>query len=390
MQDYFVSNYTPSYIEDPGLSSNALWADPIFLPAAELLANNEDLLEAIYQINATLVYSLNTGEPSICSFLPMPVSLADVESWGHVKRCLIATACYEPVEIGYIYAASWVLVLWITAEEIHRELFLFHTHLYQFAGDTTVNLAQIFDAYYKLIQNPGFSNASRPANDLSYADQYMWVEKCPQSIYENMQPCRSNRRPCILWGHLTSAEVGFAIWSCINTCWLGLCSLSRVAVARELLAMIPAVMQQFCLNLHYNPLCRNDIFKPLFATYDTQTQKQQQSNGLQDAGKLLHQQAPDPQCHHNNNICILHLHTHRCSLPSETWHARKLRLPSAYRDTEVAIRHLKRQHPLKASQTVLFPLDWQHMPFCIGLWMAQKNGGSPMASTTVQTASVAG
>ena len=62
MQDYFVSNYTPSYIEDPGLSFNALWADPIFLPAAELLANNEDLLEAVYQINATLVYNLNTGE----------------------------------------------------------------------------------------------------------------------------------------------------------------------------------------------------------------------------------------------------------------------------------------------------------------------------------------
>lgn len=131
--DYFVSNYTPSYIEDPGLSSNALFADPIFLPAAELLANNEDLLEAVYQINATLVYSLNTG-------------------------------------------------------------------------DTTVNLAQIFDAYYKLIQNPGFSNASRPANDLSYAEQYI-----------------------------------------------------------------------------------NDIFTPLFATYDTQTQKQQQSNGQQDAGVWLAQ-----------------------------------------------------------------------------------------------------
>lgn len=60
-----MSNYTPSYIEDPGLSSNALFADPIFLPAAELLANNEDLLEAVYQINATLVYSLNTGESSM-------------------------------------------------------------------------------------------------------------------------------------------------------------------------------------------------------------------------------------------------------------------------------------------------------------------------------------
>jgi len=41
------------------------------------------------------------------------------------------------------------------------------------AGDNTVNMAQIFDAYYKLIENPGFANASRPAGDLSFADQYM-------------------------------------------------------------------------------------------------------------------------------------------------------------------------------------------------------------------------
>ncbi len=41
------------------------------------------------------------------------------------------------------------------------------------AGDTTPNMAQIFDAYYKLIESEGFRNASRPAGDLSYADQYM-------------------------------------------------------------------------------------------------------------------------------------------------------------------------------------------------------------------------
>jgi len=100
IQDYFISNYTASYIEDPGLSSNALWADPIFLPAAELLANNEDLLMAVYETNCTLVNNINIG-------------------------------------------------------------------------DNTVNMAQIFDAYYKLIENPGFANASRPAGDLSFADQYI-------------------------------------------------------------------------------------------------------------------------------------------------------------------------------------------------------------------------
>ena len=35
------------------------------------------------------------------------------------------------------------------------------------------NLAQIFDAYYRLFQLPAFGNASRPAGDLSYADQYI-------------------------------------------------------------------------------------------------------------------------------------------------------------------------------------------------------------------------
>ena len=146
LQDYFISNYTASYIEDPGLSSDALWVsliahpdqhvvkppppplplftmqqtkgeatqsvfegqsqklinsvlvawstlaivivkiegscsswealdslvvdflytfvqvDPIFLPAADLLADNEDLLMALYETNATLINSLNTGK----------------------------------------------------------------------------------------------------------------------------------------------------------------------------------------------------------------------------------------------------------------------------------------------------------------------------------------
>lgn len=61
-QDYFVANYTPSYVEDPGLSSDALWTSPIFLPAAQLLASNPELLDAVYQTNSTLVYSLNDGE----------------------------------------------------------------------------------------------------------------------------------------------------------------------------------------------------------------------------------------------------------------------------------------------------------------------------------------
>ena len=36
--------------------------DPIFLPAADLLAENEDLLMALYETNATLINSLNTGK----------------------------------------------------------------------------------------------------------------------------------------------------------------------------------------------------------------------------------------------------------------------------------------------------------------------------------------
>lgn len=40
-------------------------------------------------------------------------------------------------------------------------------------GDTTANLAQIFDAYYRLLKMPAFLNASRPAGDLSYAEQYL-------------------------------------------------------------------------------------------------------------------------------------------------------------------------------------------------------------------------
>ena len=64
LQDYFVSNYTANYIEDPGLSSNALWTTPIYLPAAELLASNEDLLMAAYEMNATLVTDINDGMPS--------------------------------------------------------------------------------------------------------------------------------------------------------------------------------------------------------------------------------------------------------------------------------------------------------------------------------------
>ena len=39
--------------------------DPIFLPAAEMLADNEDLLTALYQTKATLINSLNTGEAQI-------------------------------------------------------------------------------------------------------------------------------------------------------------------------------------------------------------------------------------------------------------------------------------------------------------------------------------
>ena len=63
LQDYFISNYTASYVEDPGLSSDALWTTPIFLPAAELLAGNEDLLMAAYEMNATLVTNINDGTP---------------------------------------------------------------------------------------------------------------------------------------------------------------------------------------------------------------------------------------------------------------------------------------------------------------------------------------
>ena len=65
LQDYFISNYTANYVEDPGLSSNALWATPIYLPAAELLAGNEDLLMAAYEMNATLVTDINDGMPSV-------------------------------------------------------------------------------------------------------------------------------------------------------------------------------------------------------------------------------------------------------------------------------------------------------------------------------------
>ena len=35
-------------------------------------------------------------------------------------------------------------------------------------------------------------------------------------------------------------------------------------------------------------MCSNDIFKPLFAVYDQQTAKSQQSNGQVDAGELFH------------------------------------------------------------------------------------------------------
>ena len=38
------------------------------------------------------------------------------------------------------------------------------------AGDTTANLAQIFDFYYQLIKNPKFAQTDTA---LSYADQYM-------------------------------------------------------------------------------------------------------------------------------------------------------------------------------------------------------------------------
>lgn len=69
LQDYFIANYTPSWIESPGLSSDAIWGSPIFLPAAEILQNNATALDGVFNLNATLLNFLNDGKnPSFVSF----------------------------------------------------------------------------------------------------------------------------------------------------------------------------------------------------------------------------------------------------------------------------------------------------------------------------------
>jgi len=57
-------------------------ADPIFLPAAELLANNEDLLMAVYETNCTLVNNINIGETHPTQFTATG-SLTETCSFGH-------------------------------------------------------------------------------------------------------------------------------------------------------------------------------------------------------------------------------------------------------------------------------------------------------------------
>lgn len=59
--DYFISNYTTTnWWESPGVSSDALWGTPLYIPAADIIQADPSLIDSVQ--GAELVNSINARE----------------------------------------------------------------------------------------------------------------------------------------------------------------------------------------------------------------------------------------------------------------------------------------------------------------------------------------